>query len=141
MKRSLIIVSILLVAYLAILAKLIVFKFPPGVLQSGINLVPFSTILPYLTGEPNWAIAIRNLVGNILPFAPIGFLIPFSHRRIKWWHILIGGVAISLAFETLQLTLQKGSFDVDDILLNTLGVMLGWALFVAFKRLVIHSRS
>lgn len=133
-------IATIVIAYIAVLLKVIVFKFPPGVMQSGLNLAPLATILPYLTGEPSWKIAIENLVGNIAVFMPLGFLTSFLSSRITWRHVLIAGVATSLAIETLQLVLQKGSFDVDDILLNTLGVIIGYILFVVFER-VYRSRS
>ncbi|MDO8435077.1 MAG: VanZ family protein, partial [bacterium] len=65
---------ILFVAYLMVLVKLIVFKYPPGMSFDAVagNYIPFKTILPYLTGEPTWTVAIRNLAGNVIPFIPIG---------------------------------------------------------------------
>lgn len=133
-------IATILVAYLLALIKLIVFRFPPEVMQSGLNLVPFATILPQLTGEPSWSIAIKNLVGNIAVFMPLGFLAPFLYSRISWRHVLIGGAATSIAIETLQLALKKGSFDVDDILLNTLGVAIGYLLFACGKNFFLTKK-
>jgi len=51
---------IILALYLVLIVRLIVFKYPPGVTFStaNANLIPFKTILGYLTGEPTWKIAI-----------------------------------------------------------------------------------
>ena len=81
--------TFLLIAYCAILIKVMVFKdIPPIRVGSlilnfagtnaghGPNFVPFRTILPYLLGFKGWIIAGINLVGNIALLVPIGFLAP-----------------------------------------------------------------
>lgn len=127
------------IAYLALLLKLIVFKHPPGMVLSGANFVPFETIQIYLNGKPTWTVAILNLVGNTALFIPLGFLTPFLHQRIGWWLVLTGSIAFSLTLERLQLALKVGSFDVDDILLNTLGAMFGFAVLVSIKKIYSHA--
>ena len=88
-----------------------------------INVIPFRSILPYLRNitEPY---AFKNIMGNILPFLPLGFFISnkFSKKVIK--PIIICLVAI-LVIECVQLIFKIGFFDVDDILLNFVGCILG----------------
>jgi glycopeptide antibiotics resistance protein len=98
------------------------------------NYVPLKTILPYLRGYPTWIGAIGNLLGNIIPFMPLGFLLPLLYRPISWKGVLGIAVAFSLCIEILQLVLRVGTFDVDDILLNTLGVMLGYLVFLLLTK-------
>lgn len=129
---------IIFIAYLAILLRLVVFRNPLESALVGENLMPFETILMYLNGKPSLMIAIFNLVGNIALFIPLGIFASLLFRKAAWWHILIGGALFSFVLETLQLILQVGSFDVDDILLNTLGVMLGYALSAAIKKKYSH---
>lgn len=138
--------ALCLVAYLAVLLKFFVFKdlafnvfFLRFRISSGKaseivqnNYVPFKTILMYLGGHPGWGVALVNLLGNIIPFMPIGFLLPLLFRSISWKGVSGIAVASSLCIETLQLVFRVGAFDVDDILLNTLGVLLG---YLAFMRL------
>jgi heavy metal sensor kinase len=139
--------ALFLVAYLAVLLKSFVFKGlnfnvfflhfrissggMSGILHN--NYVPFKTILSYLRGYPGWGVALVNLLGNIIPFMPLGFLLPLLYRPISWKGVLGIGGAYSLCIETLQLGLRVGAFDVDDILLNTLGVMLGYLTFLCLK--------
>jgi glycopeptide antibiotics resistance protein len=132
-----ILIAGILVAYIAILVKLIVFKYPPGMMfdVASANYVPFKTILPYLTGEPTWTVAIRNLVGNIVPFVSLGLLAPLLYRSLMWWHVLVAAVGFAVVIEGMQVILRTGIFDIDDILLNALGGVLGWALFIAAKRI------
>ena len=78
----------------------------------------------------------RTLVGNVAAFVPLGILAPtLSGRARSWARIALLGLAVSLAVETSQLALSLAMgfpwrvFDVDDLLLNTLGAVLGYALW------------
>ena len=74
--------------------------------------------------------AFLNLGGNVLGFMPFGFLLPVLSQRFgRFWITVPLGFSLSLAVECTQLAAKVGSFDVDDILLNTLGVLLGWLAF------------
>lgn len=98
------------------------------------NLVPFKTILPQLQGHGNLLIAKANLLGNILPFLPVGFLAPFVFRQMTWPKAVALAVATGLLMEVLELIFQVGIFDVDDILLNGFGVLIGYGLYSVFNR-------
>jgi glycopeptide antibiotics resistance protein len=118
--------------YLAVLMKLLIFKYPSFMefeIANG-NYLPFRTILIYLSGKPTWTIAIRNIGGNIILFAPIGFLISFFRRPPTWKFVLTAALIISMAIEAVQGALRVGVIDVDDILLNVLGVGFGYAVFL-----------
>lgn len=123
---------IIIILYLALLIKLIVFKYPPGMTFSvaNANLMPFRTILDYLSGEPTWRVAMRNLLGNIVLFIPFGFLLAFGYQTIKWRKVLLIGLSIGTSLELLQVIFKSGIFDIDDIILNFLGVVLGYLLFI-----------
>lgn len=86
------------------------------------NLVPFSAsefdVVSYLL--------------NIVLFVPLGFLLPLIwERENNPWKILLAGVSFSLLIELSQL-LNLRSTDIDDLLLNTLGAMIGFALMRLF---------
>lgn len=71
-----------------------------------------------------------NILGNILAFAPFGFLLPLLNKRYRgFFFILFLSVLFSTAVETVQLVLTVGIFDVDDIMMNTLGGILGYLLY------------
>ena len=138
-----------LIVYSAILIKFIVFKAIPTIhighlrfkfahphTGSG-NFVPFKTILPelaQLTGRENHLIDIVNLLGNVLPFMPIGLLAPLVFRFISWQKALVLGVVTGLSFEVMEVVFRVGIFDIDDVILNAFGVMVGYGVFVMFKR-------
>jgi len=145
-KRTHWLAAVALIAYSAILIKLVVFKAIPtihlghlrlkfaGPHTGPANLVPFKTIVPQLIGQGNHLINMVNLIGNILPFMPIGFLAPLVFRSISWQKALVLGVVTGLTFEVMEVIFRVGIFDVDDAIMNTFGVMVGYAVFVMFKR-------
>ncbi len=79
------------------------------------------------------AAVLMNLVGNVAMAVPIGFAVPllFPSMRRPGRTILFTFL-LSLLAETGQLILRVGCFDVDDLLLNTIGGVIGYLLFAAF---------
>lgn len=148
MKKRLI-ATLILVAYSAILIKVMVFKDVPlirighlmlnfGGTNAGhqANFMPFKTIVPYLLGYKGLIIAGVNLVGNIALLVPLGFLVPFVYRNMTWKTSLALAAAAGLVIEVLQTVLRVGIFDIDDVILNALGVMIGYSAFVILAKWV-----
>ncbi|MES2623291.1 MAG: VanZ family protein [Patescibacteria group bacterium] len=138
---------ILLIAYIAILIKVMVFKDIPmirvgqlmlnfGGANAGheANFIPFKTILPYLFGYKGWLIAGINLIGNIGLLLPIGFLVPLVHRNMTWKKSVILSILSGLIIETLQVVLKVGIFDIDDVILNAIGVLIGYGIFLILAK-------
>lgn len=68
-----------------------------------------------------------NIFGNVLAFMPFGFFLPMIWKRTDHWYTTtILSFVMSLCVETVQLVSRVGSFDVDDLLLNTVGGLLGF---------------
>ncbi len=101
---------------------------------SRMNLIPFKTIGEYVTalftGRMNWNIPVTNLLGNFLIFLPMGIYIPFFIRKIdtKGRFALIM-LTVLLTVEILQLLLMRGAFDIDDLILNLSGAMVGFLIW------------
>ena len=76
-----------------------------------------------------------NLIGNIIPLMPIGLLAPLVFRSVSWQDALVLGVFTGLIFEVMEVVFRVGIFDVDDVILNTFGVMAGYGAWVMFRRL------
>ncbi len=71
-----------------------------------------------------------NIVGNVVGFLPCGFFLPIVSRRgRKWYNAILLSFGLSLCIEITQLVFKVGSFDVDDLLLNTLGGALGYMMY------------
>ncbi|MFM7839826.1 MAG: VanZ family protein [Chitinophagaceae bacterium] len=137
----------ILIAYSALLIKIMVLKDVPlirvgmlrlnfgGTLEGTPNFIPFKTIGPYLLGDKGWIIAGINLVGNIILLVPVGFLLPFVYRKFNWKIILPLAAATGLIIEGAQVLLHVGIFDIDDVLLNGVGVLVGFWTYFAFQKL------
>lgn len=128
--------------YVVILVKAILFKFPLQVVLNDwverdligalfhSQFIPFKTISEYLLGGGNVNISLRNLLGNLIGFMPLGFFLPvLSSKFKKLRKIVITSFGTSLTFESVQLIVGVGSFDVDDLIMNTLGAVFGYFAF------------
>src|SRR6185369_111997 len=151
--RQRLISIIIFIIYCAILIKVMVFKDIPTIRIGSLmlnfagtngghapNFVPFLTIVPYLLGFKGWIIAGVNLGGNIALLVPIGLLAPLVYRRMTWKASLALGVAAGLCIEVMQTVLRVGIFDIDDVILNALGVMIGYWAFTTLAQW-IRARS
>lgn len=102
------------------------------------NLIPFREIRRYLYYPHLLGIyaVVTNLAGNILGFLPFGAILPVLYRRARrpFWCIFFS-FSFSAAVELTQLVTRVGCFDVDDIILNTLGGALGYGIFALSNRL------
>ena len=98
-----------------------------------VNWIPFQTVWMYLRGDlpvnPGDVVmmSFANLVGNVLLLTPMGFLLPLLYDRMRSWNkTLLLGVTFSLTLEMVQYFLGRTA-DIDDVLLNSLGILLGYA--------------
>ncbi len=76
-----------------------------------------------------------NLLGNVVIFLPLGFLMPMASKYRSFWATAINCFLLSLAVELFQLISRVGSFDVDDLLLNTIGGVLGYISFLICNKI------
>ncbi len=96
------------------------------------NLVLFKEIMRFIEYREELGVfaVFANLFGNILIFVPYGFFISMASTSRGFFQTLFYSFALSLGVEIFQLFARVGSFDVDDLLLNTLGGVLGYILFL-----------
>ena len=90
-----------------------------------------------------------NLFGNVIIFMPFGFFMPMASKYRSLFSTVFYSFGLSLCVETFQLVTKVGSFDVDDLLLNTIGGLAGYILFIicaaimrrhVYKKKNIHRR-
>lgn len=96
------------------------------------NLELFKEIKRFITYRQQLGFEsfVVNILGNILAFAPFGFMLPLLNIRYrKFFNIFFLSFLFSLAVELVQLYLKVGIFDVDDLVLNTLGGLIGYLSF------------
>lgn len=131
---------VLLILYLGLLTYFTIFSEALGRTDGGeyrYNLLLFHEISRYVKyrEQIGWYGFFLNTFGNVLAFLPLGFLLPYvAGRDFSALQILLAGALCSCTVETVQLLTRTGSFDVDDIFLNTIGTVLGWGLFLLMRR-------
>lgn len=154
-----------LIIYLYLLTKLILFKggpvdfevvrvqlmaflHQPDLIHTRtVNLTPFQEISRDWNSlslhRPGTAI---HLVGNVMAFIPLGMFIPMlmGNKLLSGANVFLSSLLLSLGYEVTQLLTGMGIFDVDDLMLNTLGGVIGYILFtmaLGMKRLLIGGES
>lgn len=78
-------------------------------------------------GTMAWVI---NIIGNVAAFLPYGFFLPILSKKFQnCFKVFLLSFLLSLAVELLQLIFKVGCFDVDDLLLNTIGGVIGYGIY------------
>lgn len=135
----------LLAFYILLLVKVMVLKDVPlirighlllnfgGTQYGTYNLIPFKTIGEYFAGNKGFLIASINISGNILLLVPLGFLFAVCIPNLNRLQIIALSIFSGLAIELMQVVLKVGIFDIDDVMLNALGAILGVFIFYSAK--------
>lgn len=149
-----ILLTVLFICYLYVLIKVILFKFGPvdlAYLESQLrrlavnsdhmrsrldfaNFVPFRSINQNINRLSNHHDLV-NLFGNIAIFAPLGIFVGLMAKG-KAVGVFLTSLGVSLSLECAQIVFSMGSFDVDDLILNTFGGLLGYGAYFIMKRLL-----
>lgn len=97
-----------------------------------LNLQPFVWLTK--TYEMGAQKMVEQLVLNIGMFVPLGLLLPIVFEKMRvWWKTILAALAVTLCIETLQYFMGR-SADIDDVIMNFTGGVLGYLLFAAFQR-------
>lgn len=91
------------------------------------HLVPFWSYALYLRGGRDDLIA--EIVMNVVVFIPVGFLLGCGIKKIGWRNALLFGILMSFSIEVLQFILERGVSEVDDIINNTVGCIIGYSFY------------
>ncbi|SIO58723.1 VanZ like family protein [Singulisphaera sp. GP187] len=103
--------------------------------ENRLQLHPLRTTAEFLA-VGGWPMLV-NVVGNLGAFMPLGLLWPVVRRgRTSVWRVGCLSAALSLLIETIQYGSGRRIADVDDLLLNTLGGLLGYGLYLVLYRYV-----
>ncbi|WP_044877747.1 VanZ family protein [Paenibacillus sp. IHBB 10380] len=99
------------------------------------NLMPFETISLYVRhhNEVSTSTWFINLFGNVGVFVPFGLLLPILSKRLRsYMRLALLFVPCVIVLEFCQMVLRVGSFDIDDVILNLLGVWIGYFIVKRF---------
>lgn len=123
--------------YVAILYMLLLYELITRVdinMASGYNIVPFREIFRY---DIHSKLFVYNVLGNIALFLPFGFIVSAYIKAKKMWPNLIVALLVSTTTEFVQYNIGR-SFDIDDIILNTVGCLIGYLLYIGAKAIYRH---
>ena len=109
---------------------------------SRLNLEPFAIIRHFLRvaalADKPWLVrlAVVNLAGNVAVFVPMGVFLPWLWPPMrKLWLFLPVVLALIVLIETVQYSTYLGVCDVDDLILNAAGCLIGWGIFTLARHI------
>ena len=96
-----------------------------------INWIPLVNLFDY----PEMRDILINVIGNTAMFIPLGIVWPSVYKGLDThWKVISAGIGVSLCIEILQLPFYDRVSDIDDLLLNSLGFIIGYLLYLLAKQ-------
>ena len=97
-----------------------------------LNMIPFVHLMDY----PVFREVMLNLIGNTTMFIPLGVVWPSVFKDLNTHKkVILAGVGVSLCIEILQLPFYDRVTDIDDLILNTLGYLIGYGILLLVRKL------
>ena len=95
-----------------------------------VNLLPLVNLFDYDSKRD----LLLNVIGNAAMFVPSGIVLPIVYKRLNtFWKVLLAGIGISLCIEIIQLPFSVRATDIDDLILNTIGVIAGYGIYALIR--------
>ncbi|MGW1750770.1 VanZ family protein [Streptomyces sp. NPDC002092] len=131
-----------MVAFAAVLARLTLEPSPASAAMAHTNLHPGTTLRLYLD-QPAFRDAVKQIGGNVLLGVPFGILVPVVAPRARGLlRVLLLTAVVMLLVEFAQGALIEGrAFDIDDVILNTTGALVGYLLLGRRLSRAVHARE
>ena len=132
-KRYVFIIAALL--HLAIVLYITLIDRIPG--ERRCMLTPFWEIRNVINGTER-SFYIGQIIGNLVMLFPTGFLLPtiFKCKRLRWYHVAGSSMFFSVSIEITQYFTGRGLMEFDDVFNNTVGCLLGYAVYLMIRRRV-----
>ncbi|MDP9954569.1 glycopeptide antibiotics resistance protein [Epilithonimonas hungarica] len=94
-----------------------------------VRLIPMFSTAGFIKQTILWKTIIINIFGNILMFVPFGFLGIIFPRLNNFWTLILDFLSAIILIESLQYFTRLGVFDIDDVILNTVGAVIGFWIY------------
>ena len=124
--------AFLLVEYIALLMYFTVFIRPEHG-ERELLLIPFWSYKAIADGAK---VLIQEHIMNVAVFIPIGILLAIILKGVKWWKVLLAGMGVSLIVEVMQYIMMRGYCEIDDVIHNSIGCLIGYGLVLLCKMIV-----
>ncbi len=125
--------AFLLVEYFALLMYFTVFIRPISQ-ERKLLLIPFWSYKAIIADGTK--VLIQEHIMNVAVFIPIGILLAIVLKGVKWWKVMLAGTGLSLIVEMMQYCLMRGYGEIDDVIHNTIGCLIGYGLVLLCKMIV-----
>lgn len=125
------VVSILFVTYCLFLLWLTILSRKPRAVERVFKWQLLWSYRAWIAGEPYGKTESIQNINNILAFIPFGLLFPPKQLRL----LILAVLVFSSAIEIVQFVVNLGWCEIDDVICNTLGAVLGWLLWIGIKRM------
>jgi glycopeptide antibiotics resistance protein len=106
------------------------------------NFVPFKTILNYVKLYNNGlrVLSILQLLGNFVLFLPMGIFLPCIFKGLdRFWKVIFSVFIMVFCVEVIQFFMRVGIIDVDDLIFNLCGAMIGYGILkIPFMSKIFH---
>ena len=103
---------------------------------AGYELSPFWSYTAIQEGRVE--LLTENIM-NVVVFVPVGMLLCMAFKQMTWWKVLLVGCSISAVIELLQFFLMRGFSELDDVMHNTLGCLIGFGI-ISILRIIFKTR-
>ena len=121
--------AVLLILYIPLLLRITLMQDGVRTASGTIRTIPFNAVSDYLSGEKTLKFLIVNYLGNIFLFLPFGLLFPSIFKKLTFFKVLLLGILISLAVEATQYLTCRGYADIDDVIMNAAGTVIGYVIY------------
>ncbi|MFJ7725292.1 VanZ family protein [Neobacillus sp. NPDC097160] len=115
---------------------ILLFFRPANQEYSQINMVPFKTIIGFLSGNGSFLIAFYNITANIGLFVPFGVVTFMLYKTPSRRQLFFIPAGVILIIEAAQHLTRRGSMDIDDLILNLLGIWIGYGVYPVIQKVV-----
>ena len=97
----------------------------------------FQPFWSYQAIQDNREDLLAENIMNVVVFIPVGLLLGIAFKQMTWLKVLLIGCCISVTIEALQFYFMKGFSEVDDVMHNTLGCLIGWFMVKGLRFMVV----
>lgn len=105
-----------------------------GTSEKTISIIPFQSVIDMIQNNVSLSRILENILGNIIIFVPFGLILPaIRNKPIK--NIIYLAIFFSAAIEISQFIFGMGSTDIDDLIFNVLGAVIGCFLYTIIKKI------
>ena len=129
---------LIFIIYIVVVLKLTIFRVRTYD-EPQLNLALFVDLVRIYKNAGLWQF-LRLFLGNIGWFVPFGFLLPILLKRVSFGKVVVMGFLFSLSIETMQFIFRKGVAELDDLILNVLGAVIGYLGYKLLAEKIIRKK-